>query len=251
MNRLRGAPLNEARTSIANDPNAANSAVCGWRITWSANAKTAGITMAARAALFSEARPGSSTRGRGIFIRCGRPPGRPSCHGPAAGPAGRAAPAAARAAGQRPCASPGPGFPPPLCGFRTWFARSYTASPAPRRRATGGTALLTTRARPGSSFCPSWVLFAGPGPVMLRFRRRRHVMECWVAGQWLQRSASGRDKASQAAQVDVRRAHSARVYDYWLGGKDNFAADREAAQEAIGANPGIVGDARANRAFLA
>ncbi len=84
MNRLRGGPLNEARTSIANDPNAANSAVCGWPITWSANAKTAGITMAARAALFSETRPGSLMRGRGIFIRCGRPPGRPSCHGPAA-----------------------------------------------------------------------------------------------------------------------------------------------------------------------
>ena len=68
-----------------------------------------------------------------------------------------------------------------------------------------------------------------------------------MAGEWLQRSASARDKA---AQVDVRRAHSARVYDYWLGGKDNFASDRDAAEEAIGANPGIVGDARANRAFL-
>jgi hypothetical protein len=69
-----------------------------------------------------------------------------------------------------------------------------------------------------------------------------------VAGEWLQRSASGRDKA---AQVDVRRAHSARVYDYWLGGKDNFASDRDAAEEAIATNPGIVEDARANRAFLA
>jgi hypothetical protein len=41
------------------------------------------------------------------------------------------------------------------------------------------------------------------------------------------------------------------VYDYWLGGKDNFTADRDAAQEAIAANPGIVADAQANRAFLA
>ena len=40
------------------------------------------------------------------------------------------------------------------------------------------------------------------------------------------------------------------MYDYWLGGKDNFAADRDAAEEAISANPGIVADARANRAFL-
>ncbi len=33
MNRLRGGPLNEASTSIANDPKAAKSAVCGWPIT--------------------------------------------------------------------------------------------------------------------------------------------------------------------------------------------------------------------------
>ena len=46
-------------------------------------------------------------------------------------------------------------------------------------------------------------------------------------------------------------AHPARIYDYWLGGKDNYAADREAAKQAIAANPGIVFDVRANRAFLA
>jgi hypothetical protein len=34
------------------------------------------------------------------------------------------------------------------------------------------------------------------------------------------------------------------------GGKDNFAADREAAEQAIAANPGMVADVRANRAFL-
>ncbi len=50
---------------------------------------------------------------------------------------------------------------------------------------------------------------------------------------------------------DTGQAHSARIYNYWLGGKDNFAADREAAEQAIAANPGIVNDVRANRAFLA
>jgi hypothetical protein len=50
---------------------------------------------------------------------------------------------------------------------------------------------------------------------------------------------------------DTSVAHAARIYDYWLGGKDNFAADREAAEQAIAANPNIVRDARANRAFLA
>ena len=50
---------------------------------------------------------------------------------------------------------------------------------------------------------------------------------------------------------DTSVAHMAREYDYWLGGKDNFAADREAAKQAIAANPGILTDVRANRAFLA
>jgi hypothetical protein len=49
---------------------------------------------------------------------------------------------------------------------------------------------------------------------------------------------------------DTSVAHIARVYDYWLGGKDNFAADREAAEQAIEVNPDIVVTARANRAFL-
>jgi S-adenosyl methyltransferase len=50
---------------------------------------------------------------------------------------------------------------------------------------------------------------------------------------------------------DTSVAHIARVYDYWLGGKDNFAADREAAEEALAINPGLLADVRANRAFLA
>ncbi len=45
-------------------------------------------------------------------------------------------------------------------------------------------------------------------------------------------------------------AHVARVYDYLLGGKDNFAADREAAEQAIMINPDMVSTVRANRAFL-
>jgi SAM-dependent methyltransferase len=50
---------------------------------------------------------------------------------------------------------------------------------------------------------------------------------------------------------DTNVAHPARVYDYWLGGKDNFAADRAAGDEAIATFPGIVAAVRANRAFLA
>ena len=44
--------------------------------------------------------------------------------------------------------------------------------------------------------------------------------------------------------------HVARVYDYWLNGKDNFSADRVAGEEAIAAFPGIRLSAQANRAFL-
>jgi len=50
---------------------------------------------------------------------------------------------------------------------------------------------------------------------------------------------------------DTSVAHIARVYDYWLGGKDNFAADREAGEEALQAYPDLVSSVRANRAFLA
>jgi S-adenosyl methyltransferase len=45
-------------------------------------------------------------------------------------------------------------------------------------------------------------------------------------------------------------AHPARVYDYWLGGKDHFAVDREAAEQVIAANPTVLPGVRANREFL-
>jgi S-adenosyl methyltransferase len=56
---------------------------------------------------------------------------------------------------------------------------------------------------------------------------------------------------SEHASFDTSVAHVARVYNYWLGGKDNFAADRAAGEQAIKAFPNIVLSARANRAFLA
>jgi hypothetical protein len=51
--------------------------------------------------------------------------------------------------------------------------------------------------------------------------------------------------------IDRTRPHQARVYDYWLGGKDNFAVDREAAERALAAYPGLRRGVRAQRAFLA
>ena len=51
--------------------------------------------------------------------------------------------------------------------------------------------------------------------------------------------------------IDTSRAHPARVYDYWLGGKDNFAADRAAAEQALQAYPQLAQAVQANRKFLA
>ena len=59
----------------------------------------------------------------------------------------------------------------------------------------------------------------------------------------------GQDTAPAAA-LDTSVAHPARVYDYWLGGKDNFAADREAAEQVIAVNPNVLPGVQANRAFL-
>ncbi len=50
---------------------------------------------------------------------------------------------------------------------------------------------------------------------------------------------------------DTSVAHIARVYDYWLGGKDNYAADRAAGDQVMQAYPNIAHSVRANRAFLA
>jgi S-adenosyl methyltransferase len=66
-------------------------------------------------------------------------------------------------------------------------------------------------------------------------------------------SESGRDSLSTSdlEKLDTGTAHIARVYDFWLGGRNNFAADRAAGEEALEAFPGLISSVRANRAFLA
>ena len=51
-------------------------------------------------------------------------------------------------------------------------------------------------------------------------------------------------------KIDTTKAHPARIYDAWLGGKDNFAADREAAELALQAYPALAEAIQSNRAFL-
>jgi hypothetical protein len=51
-------------------------------------------------------------------------------------------------------------------------------------------------------------------------------------------------------EIDVTKPHSARIYDYFLGGKDHFAADRAVAEQTLRAWPSIRISARENRAFI-
>jgi hypothetical protein len=50
--------------------------------------------------------------------------------------------------------------------------------------------------------------------------------------------------------LNTKVAHPARIWDYWLGGKDNYAADREAAAEVNAVMPIMPVVARAGRQFL-
>ncbi len=51
-------------------------------------------------------------------------------------------------------------------------------------------------------------------------------------------------------EIDTSRPHSARMYDYFIGGKNHFAADRETAAEVLRKSPSVRIAARENRAFL-
>jgi hypothetical protein len=50
--------------------------------------------------------------------------------------------------------------------------------------------------------------------------------------------------------IDTEHPHSARIYNYWLGGKDNYPVDREMGEQIRQLLPGIPEMARCQRAFL-
>ncbi|WP_405591237.1 SAM-dependent methyltransferase [Streptomyces sp. NBC_01190] len=54
----------------------------------------------------------------------------------------------------------------------------------------------------------------------------------------------------RAEEIDTSRPHPARIYDYLLGGKDNYEVDREAGNQLAYAAPEVRIGVRANRAFL-
>src|SRR5450755_3639842 len=53
-----------------------------------------------------------------------------------------------------------------------------------------------------------------------------------------------------ASEIDTSKPHPARMYDAYLGGKDNYAADREAVRQVLRAFPEVPAIARAHRAFM-
>jgi hypothetical protein len=55
---------------------------------------------------------------------------------------------------------------------------------------------------------------------------------------------------SLPAEIDVSRPQTARMYDYYLGGKNHFAADRELAEKLLASVPSARTAARENRAFM-
>src|SRR5262245_16476890 len=79
------------------------------------------------------------------------------------------------------------------------------------------------------------------GNQVLRIRRTTavtHIDTERVSSEWA------------SAEIDSTIPHSSRVYDYWLGGKDNFAADRELADSIARFLPIMPAKVRVNRAFL-
>ncbi|WOT35151.1 SAM-dependent methyltransferase [Streptomyces coeruleorubidus] len=62
--------------------------------------------------------------------------------------------------------------------------------------------------------------------------------------------ALSQDPAELQGRIDSNKAHPARVYDVFLGGKDHYPADRDAAAAALAANPRGYLDVRHNRDFL-
>jgi O-methyltransferase involved in polyketide biosynthesis len=63
-------------------------------------------------------------------------------------------------------------------------------------------------------------------------------------------TSTGRPDPQQESALDTSTPHAARIWNYWIGGRDNFAIDREVGDKVREVFPAVVDVARAARAFL-
>jgi S-adenosyl methyltransferase len=94
---------------------------------------------------------------------------------------------------------------------------------------------------------------ATPGQAGRGRRRRGHQVSI-LAGEPLPVTAVRHNGVvtgdASGTGIDSTVPHSARIWNYWLGGKDNYAVDRLAGEQTIAVLPEIVDIARASRGFL-
>jgi O-methyltransferase involved in polyketide biosynthesis len=62
---------------------------------------------------------------------------------------------------------------------------------------------------------------------------------------------ASRPDGPPSPRIDTSVSHSARVWNYWLGGKDHYPVDRQVGDQILAWMPGLVRSARADRYFLA
>ena len=83
---------------------------------------------------------------------------------------------------------------------------------------------------------------------------QRRSLTCLEGGAVKDNGLARTGPDREPVEIDTTVAHVARVYDYLLGGRANFAVDRDAAEQAYTAWPGgidgVRADARAHRALL-
>src|SRR6266705_3750444 len=117
----------------------------------------------------------------------------------------------------------------------SWRSAAWTWSTRVWCRSRSGARRVTARAR-----CQP----RSPGTAGWRASPR-------IPGQWSHEwQPRDREPGLMRPGIDTTKPHTARIYDYYLGGKDNFAADRRTAEQAMESWPAVRTAVRENRAFL-
>src|SRR6266496_4296185 len=156
----------------------------------------------------------------------------------------------------------------------TWSPRTRrrsstrTTVPRPRRSTTSGGSRSSSGSR---TSCPSWRSAAWTWSTRVWCRSRSGARRAtararcqprspgtagWrasprIPGQWSHEwQPRDREPGLMRPGIDTTKPHTARIYDYYLSGKDNFAADRRTAERAMESWPAVRTAVRENRAFL-